>query len=454
MDLKRTKEGFFKNHNLFLTENPVLRYFTFAVLYIAQGIPEGITYFAIPAWLAMNGKSPMEIASFVAVIGIPWSFKIVAAPLIDRYTILSMGRKRPWVIVGQLGLILSFLSIGLIPDPLNNLNSLMIAGFFISFFGAFQDVATDGMAIDVIPVDQQARANGLMWGSKTVGTALSLVIGTALINTLGFSTAIASMSLATIFIILIPILFRERPGEKTMPWTEGKASLEAVKSQTNSWKQIFINLFNVTILKSSLLMGLAAFIIGTINGLLDTLLPIFTIQELDWSNTTYSEVFSITTVIGGIFGMVLGGALVDFIGKVRMMSIYFGLLIVLFVVFAFFPSFWSIVKVVFGFILLYYLIATFLNIAEFATAMHLSWRTIAATQFTLFMASGNIGRSVGSWLVGVLKNSMNWDYVFLITAILPLFAIIIIQFLDFERHKKSIEKLEYHSTLNKEESVE
>jgi len=120
--------------NLILTENSVLRYLTFSALYVAQGIPEGITFFAIPAWLAMNDKSPVEIASFVAVIGIPWSFKILIAPLMDRFTILSMGRKRPWVIFGQLGLIISFLSIGLVDDPLNNLNGLMITWFLISFF--------------------------------------------------------------------------------------------------------------------------------------------------------------------------------------------------------------------------------------------------------------------------------------------------------------------------------
>ena len=190
---KKTKDS----ESLFLSENPVLRYLSFSVLYIAQGIPEGITFFAIPAWLAMNGKSPKEIASFVAIIIIPWSFKILAAPLMDRFTILSMGRKRPWVIFGQLGLIISFLSIGFVNDPLNNLNHLMIVGFCISFFGAFQDVATDGMAVDLIPVKEQARANGLMWGSKTVGTALSLLIGTYLINTFGFLTAIASLSIAT-----------------------------------------------------------------------------------------------------------------------------------------------------------------------------------------------------------------------------------------------------------------
>ena len=199
------EKKFSKKRHFILTENAIIRYLTFSALYLAQGIPEGITFFAIPAWLAMNDKTPVEIASFVAVIGIPWSFKILVAPLMDRFTILSMGKKRPWVIFGQLGLIVSFLSIGLVHDPLNNLNGLMITGFFISFFGAFQDVATDGMAIDIVPINQQARANGLMWGSKVIGTSLSLVIGTTLINLIGFSAAISSLSIAVVFIISVII---------------------------------------------------------------------------------------------------------------------------------------------------------------------------------------------------------------------------------------------------------
>ena len=73
----------------------------------------------------MNGKSPAEIGSYVAVIGIPWSLKIINAPIMDRFTYLAMGRRRPWVLFGQLGLILSFLSMSLIIDPLNNLPVLM-----------------------------------------------------------------------------------------------------------------------------------------------------------------------------------------------------------------------------------------------------------------------------------------------------------------------------------------
>lgn len=110
----------------------------------------------------MNGKTAVEIGSYVAVIGLPWSLKIINAPLNDRFTYLPMGRRRPWVLFGQLGLILSFLSMSFIADPLNNLSMLMILGFTVNFFGVSQDIAVDGMAIDILPVDQQARANGLM----------------------------------------------------------------------------------------------------------------------------------------------------------------------------------------------------------------------------------------------------------------------------------------------------
>jgi PAT family beta-lactamase induction signal transducer AmpG len=432
-------KAFMEKSNLFLTENTVLRYLNFSALYIAQGIPEGITFFAIPAWMAMNGKTPMEIGSFVAVIGIPWSFKILIAPLMDRYTILSMGRKRPWVIFGQLGLIISFLSMAFVNDPLNNLTGLMIAGFFISFFGAFQDVATDGMAIDVVPPQEQARANGIMWGSKTIGTALSLIIGTSLINIIGFSTAVGSLSIAVGLIMLVPIYFRERPGEKLMPWTKGEASDASKTTQLESWSQIFKSILKVVTLPSSIIMGIAIFIIGIMFGLMDTLLPVFTIQELDWTNTTYSQVYSTSSIIGGFLGLFVGGALVDFFGKRRMLSIYLIFLILTLTSFAFSPTMWHKDLVVYIFILAYYAGYTFLCIAMFAICMQLCWSTVAATQFTLFMALSNMGRAWGAGLLGPLKENFAWDQIFLWIAILPLVMLIFIQFINFVQHKKHID---------------
>ena len=422
-----------------LTGSAISRYFSFSALYIAQGIPEGITFFAIPAWLAMNDKSALEIASFVGVIGIPWSFKILIAPLMDRFTLLSMGRKRPWVIFGQLGLILSFLSIGFIPDPLNNSSGLMIAGFLISFFGAFQDVATDGMAVDVIPEDEQARANGLMWGTKIIGTSVSLVVGTALINSLGFSLAISSLSIAVLLIMIVPIYFTERPGEKIMPWSKGEANHESKESQLKSWKQILKSLYRVIRLRSSLIFCVASFIIGIMYGLVDTLLPIFTIQELGWTNTSFSNVFSITNILAGFFGMFIGGYMVDYFGKLKMLTLYLGGVTVLITIFAFTTTFWHNNIYVYGFILVYYTLYTFLCIAVFASGMNLCWRTVAATQFTLYMALSNMGRASGSALVGILKENYTWGIVFVFAASMPLIMGIIVQFINFKNHKLKVD---------------
>lgn len=422
-----------------LTSSPLSRYFSFSALYVAQGIPEGITFFAIPAWLAMNDKSALEIAAFVGVIGIPWSFKILIAPLMDRFTLLSMGRKRPWVIFGQLGLILSFLCIGFIPDPLNNNTGLMIAGFLISFFGAFQDVATDGMAVDVIPNNEQARANGLMWGSKIAGTSVSLFVGTALINSLGFSSAISSLSIAVALIMLVPIYFTERPGEKTMPWSKGEANMESKESQLRSWTQILKSLYRVVRLRSSLIFCTACFVSGMLFGLVDTILPIFTIQELGWTNTFFSEVFSITNILAGFLGMFIGGYLVDYFGKLKMLTFYLGIATIVLTIFAYTTSFWHHNIYVYGFILGHYTLVTFLCIAIFASGMNLCWKTVAATQFTLYMALSNMGRASGSALVGIIKTSFSWEHVFLFTALMPLIMGIIVQFINFKNHREKVD---------------
>ena len=315
----------------------------------------------------------------------------------------------------------------------------MTAGFFISFFGAFQDVATDGMAVDVIPINEQARANGLMWGTKIVGTSLALVAGTALINSFGFTTAISSLSIAVAFIMFIPVFFRERPGEKLMPWTPGEASLDSKKTQLRSWKHIFKSLYKVVSLKSSVIFSVGVLATGMMFGFIDTLLPIFTIQELGWTNTSFSEVFSITTIIGGFLGMFIGGYLVDYFGKIKMLTLYLAIITFLIAAFAFMNNLWSNNFIVYAFILSYYTFYTFLCIAVFASGMHLCWKTVAATQFTLYMAISNMGRAAGAASLGILKTNFSWEIVFLIIAIMPVIMAVLIQFIHFDNHRAKVD---------------
>ncbi len=435
-----------------LSTHTFFRYFSFTFLYVAQGIPEGITYFAIPAWMAMNGKSPGEIGAFVGVLGIPWSFKFLIAPLMDRYTFLPMGRRRAWVLFGQFGLVISFLVLGLVPNPLNNINLLMGAGFMVSFFGAFQDVATDGMAIDIVPVSEQARANGLMWGAKIMGISGSLFLGTFLINNYGLREATIVLAMVVALIMVVPLLIRERPGEKMLPWTKGTASAEASSLHLDSWVKIFSSLFKVFFLPSSLYMGVAFFLFNMCVSLLETMLPVLTIQDLGWNNEQYSHLFSTTSMVAGFLGIIAGGALADFFGKRRMMSIYLVLFAGVMVAMALLKSYWSTEHFVSGFMGLYYTLYVFISIASFAIGMQLCWPRISATQFTLYMAMANVGRSVGAALLGPLKSRLPWEHIFYFIALLSVGSLFFVMILGMKKHLVSVEELEAKQ-LDKEEDL-
>lgn len=425
-----------------LSESAVLRYASFVALYVAQGIPEGMTYFGIPAWMAMHGKSPAEIGAFAAVVGIPWSFKILVAPLMDRFTFLAMGRRRPWVLVGQLGLMASFIAMAFVPDPLDHLPLLMTTAFFVSVFGASQDVATDGMAIDVVPVTEQARANGLMWGSKTIGISISLLVGTWMIGRYGFTAAILSLAACVCAIMAVPLLLRERPGERLLPWTRGAASPQAASQQLDSWRLIFRSLVKVFFLPSSFLMGMAVFAIHVGFGLMDTLLPVFTIQGAGWTDAEYARAYSASNVVAGLLGMLAGGALADYFGKTRMMTAYLLCIIVLVTGMTLGKGAWGTPLVITAFIGIYYVLFVFLTVAIFATGMALCWSRVAATQFTLYMAIANIGRATGSGLLGPLRSALSWEHVILTVAGFAIAMLILVQLIWMKAHLERIDTLE------------
>ncbi len=226
------------------------------------------------------------------------------------------------------------------------------------------------------------------------------------------------------------------------PGAPGKASLHSKHTQLKSWKQIFKSLYKVVILKSSVVLCIGIFVLGIMFGLVDTLLPIFSIQELGWTNSYFSNILSITTVIGGFLGMLVGGYLVDYFGKIKMLSLYLILITIVIAIFAFVTNLWSSLFVICTFILSYSTLYTFLCIAVFASAMHLCWKTVAATQFTLYMALSNMGRAAGAGLLGVLKTNFNWETVFFTIAIIPFILIIIIQFINLRKHRTIVDSFD------------
>ncbi|MEM7181939.1 MAG: MFS transporter, partial [Spirochaetota bacterium] len=234
----------FRNSNSLptLSTSSSLRYIVFTILYIAQGVPSGLMAIAIPAWLVKQGLATAGISTYLAIAWLPWSFKLVAGPLMDRYSFLAMGRRRPWILSAQVGLCIGFVLMSTLKNPTENIYWLAGFGFIVNLFTALQDVAVDGMAIELLPENEQARANSFMWGGKTIGKAVTAAGCSFLLNKFGFSFTMFFVTNIIGLIFLFPLLLRERPGERLLPWTSGDSSDSTANLQLYTMRSIFGNL--------------------------------------------------------------------------------------------------------------------------------------------------------------------------------------------------------------------
>ena len=402
----------------------------------------GMLFVGIPAWMAMNGKTPGEIGSFAAACALPWTFKFIVAPLMDRYTYLPMGRKRPWVLFGNIGLIVSLVALACVPDPLTNLPLFMGAAFGVSVFGALQDAAADGMAVDVVPANQQARANGFMAGSRMIGSSLALAVGSWLLSRYSFGAAMGAIAAMVGLVTLVPICLREQPGEKLLPWTAGTTSAETRKMQMTSWSTIVKSLYSVFRLRNSLLVASLLFITQGAYNYFETLLSIFAVNVSGWTNVFYSQVFATADLIGGIGGMVIGGYLIERFGKKRMINIYFIFIIAIITTLVLSKMYWTNTPFMYGFIIVYRWLNAFAKIGVYAVAMQCCSRKVSASQFTFYMTLGAVGSMVGATLIGPMKDNFSWEITLFASVGMIAVAWFIMYLLNIDKHVEQLTKLE------------
>ena len=425
-----------------LAEHRVLRFAAFTLLYAAQGLPYGLLSIAVPAYMAARGFSAGVIGAYMGVVLLPWTFKLLDGPIMDRWTLLAMGRRRPWVLVGQIGMVVTSLAMAVAPDPFGQVAVLMSLGFAINFFAAFQDVAVDGMAIEIVPEHEQARANGFMWGGKMLGIAGAAAGGAWMLNVYGLSATMAAHAALVGVVMLVPLLLRERPGERLLPWTHGAASSEAAAMQLEGWRSIGASLLRALRMPATLVLLAIAFTHGLVNGLFEATMPLLTVRELGWTDSAYSQLAGTARIVSGLLGMVLGGVLVDRIGRragmtVTLLAMGAGALVM-----ALLPALWPSLVAVQTYVIAYQVAYVFASIAFFATAMTVCWKRIGATQFAIFMATSNLGLSMGSALLGPIGDPFGYTGLFLAAAGVATVGLGLIAILNLPRHVEQLEGLD------------
>ncbi|MCA1582024.1 MAG: MFS transporter [Acidobacteria bacterium] len=129
-----------------------------AIQSFASGLPLGLVWIALPAWLTYRGVDIKTVGLF-SLSQAPWTFKFLWAPLMDRFSPGFLGRKRSWMIVSQLFLLagIAFLAT---QSSAPRVGLVAAIAIFIAFWSASQDIAIDGYAVEVLRPEEMGMAVG------------------------------------------------------------------------------------------------------------------------------------------------------------------------------------------------------------------------------------------------------------------------------------------------------
>jgi len=297
------------------------------------------------------------------------------------------------------------------------------------------------MAIEIIPIDEQPRANGFMWGGKTVGIAAATAGGAWMINAYGLRAAWLGHALLVGIVMLIPLLARERPGERLAPWTAGRAAEEAQRLQLGGWRDIGSSLLQVFLLPGSLVLALVGCIYMLGTGLIGAMLPVLTVQQLGWTNVEYSDLSAGAGLVAGLIGMLAGGLLAERLGPWRAVAFSSLLLAAAATAMGLLPMMWHLRLSVQAYVFAVLLLDTLISIAFFAAVMRICWKRVAATQFSLYMAIANIGLSGGSALLGPMRQWFEYSTIFFALACCALAVVVLTRLVDANRLSEEVRAL-------------
>lgn len=188
--------------------SPVLELGLLGSLYFSQGLPLGFFTQALPVMLREDEFTLGEIG-LTSMLAMPWGLKFLWAPFVDSTPLSRLGRRKSWIVPLQLGSALLLLGLAMSSLVLHSMPVLMAGVFLLNLIAATQDIATDGLALDVLAPSERGLANGLQVAGYRVGMVVGGGALLILHDELGSSGTFVAMAALTALATLPILLTRE-----------------------------------------------------------------------------------------------------------------------------------------------------------------------------------------------------------------------------------------------------
>ena len=373
------------------------RYMIFGLLYFIQGAI--LSYFTgFNGIYLLSFGVDMKGVGLIGLIGMtPFVLKIFLGILSDRVNLLGRGYRKPYILIGVTVQLLALVMVPTV-DPSANFWLYAALGFILMSGMALYDTATDGLALDTTPPEEQGRIQGLMVGGRALGVTVISVFFGFLADAVSWRMAFWSLAVISAVVLVVAFFIRESTNRSRPDFVWG-----AFKAFGR--KEIF---------SLAILGALYSFII---NAAAEIMNPFFEnrFAITAFSAGLYAAVWGAGTILGGV----LGGKWTDRFGHRRSVLLAMGVSFASILLFLVVPDPRAafLVALTFGFAFGFY------ETVYFAASMARSDPRIAASMFSILMAVANIGTGIGLAVTGLLVDTAGYSTTFLILAGFNLLAL-------------------------------
>ncbi len=278
------------------------------LLGFSSGLPFYLTSKTLQAWMT-TAKVDLATIGFFSLVTLPYSLKFVWAPVMDRYVPPFLGRRRGWVLITQVLLLLAIAAMSL-HDPQQGLRMLAINAIAIAFFSASQDISLDAYRTDVL----QDREMGAGAAVFVMGYRIAMITTGALAFFLADRMPWQTVYLILSTLILVGIATTFFAPEPVLSDAPPKTLIEAVVlpfadffKRVGIGRAVFVLLFIVTYKYSDSLAG--------------SMTTPFLLQA-GFSQSEVGAVFLGVGVIATILGVIVGGATIGNLGINRSLWLF------------------------------------------------------------------------------------------------------------------------------------
>lgn len=415
----------FQSHNLFqLYFNK--RSLTILCLGFSSGLPLVLVVSTLQAWYTKAGVGIMTIGA-LSLVGQPYTWKFLWAPLFDRFHLTDLGRRRSWILVWQLCIALGLFFISY-QSPKTHPWLVAIIALMTAFFSASQDTVIDAYRTDLLPLKERGAGAALTSLGYRVAMLVAGSLALIIAQIYGWHVTYLCMGVLMLLSMLTTLNGPKPACEHHAPRTLKATVVEPFLDLLKRPQVVAILLFIISYkLTDALALSLNTF---------------FILHFLKFSLVELGAITKIAGMLGVIIGSIVGGALYPRLGLYRSL-LYFGLLqaasALLFAVLTVVGKNTGLMAVT---IFNENFCSGLSSVAFIVYLTAMCNQSYTATQYALFSASTSLGRVYIGPIASLLVKHIGWFDFYIVSFLVGFIPLAILYRL---RHQRELTELNYQS---------